>query len=99
MPLRIYADGRDRRRREAAATALRMVSKMPWQTMHDQHLSVATRGTATKTPSSVRGWALKSEFSWCPTKGGVGIRRTKGDAPACPSGGIVKVVVSPAEGQ
>ena len=27
------ADGRDRRRREAAATALRMVSKMPRQTM------------------------------------------------------------------
>ena len=30
---RNYADGRDRRRREAAATALRMVSKMPRQTM------------------------------------------------------------------
>ena len=28
-----YADGRDRRRREAAAAALRMVLKMPQQTM------------------------------------------------------------------
>ena len=35
----------------------------------------------------------------CPTKGGVGIRHTKRIASACPSGGIVKVVVSPAEGQ
>ena len=49
--------------------------------------------------SSVRAWALKNKFPWCPTKGGVGIWRTKGDASACPSRGIVKVVVSPAEGQ
>ena len=45
---RNYADGRDRRRREAAATALRMVSKMPRQTMHSQHLSVVTRGISLK---------------------------------------------------
>ena len=50
---------------------------------HDQHLSVVTGGTSTNTPSSVGAWALKRNFPWRPTKGGVGIRRTKRAASAC----------------
>ena len=72
-----------RRRREAAATALRMVSKMLRQN-HDQHLSVVTGGTSTNTPSSVGAWALKRKMSpGALTKGGAGIRRTKRVASAC----------------
>ena len=43
-------------------------------------------------PSSVRAWALKSKFPWRPAKGarGVGIRRTKGDASACPLGALTR---------
>ena len=52
---------------------------------HDGHVNAElSKGTCSAESATLRpARALKSEFPWRPTKGGVGIRRTKRIVPAC----------------